>query len=101
MMYVQERSKALLKLRVMDKNKLMSDVDLGAVMTGLDALLEKPGRRVQLPLKGVHCGVWDVCQRAFKSHKIVRYSMVYGTEQYRASRAAGEAREARGAASQR
>lgn len=48
----QERPKALLKLRVMDKNKLMSDVDLGAVMTGLDALLEKPGRRVELPLKG-------------------------------------------------
>lgn len=51
-LYVQERGKALLKLRVLDKNKLMSDVDLGAVMTGLDVLLEKPGRRVELPLKG-------------------------------------------------
>lgn len=55
-LYVQERSKALLKLRVVDKNKLMSDVDLGVVMTGLDALLAKPGRRVELPLKGEGCG---------------------------------------------
>lgn len=38
---------------MMDKNKLMSDVDLGVVMTGLDALLGKPGRRVELPLKGM------------------------------------------------
>jgi Ca2+-dependent lipid-binding protein len=51
-LYVQERSKALLKLRVVDKNKLMSDVDLGVVMIGLNALLAKPGRQVELPLKG-------------------------------------------------
>lgn len=51
-LYVQQRSKVLLKLRVIDKNKLMSDVDLGVVMTGLDALLDKPGRKVELPLKG-------------------------------------------------
>lgn len=54
-LYVQQRSKALLKLRVVDKNKLMSDVDLGVVMTGLDALLAKPGRCVELPLKGAGC----------------------------------------------
>lgn len=52
-LYVQERAKALLKLRVIDKNKLMSDVDLGVVMTGLQPLLDKPGRKVELPLKGM------------------------------------------------
>lgn len=51
-LYVQQRSKAILKLRVIDKNKLMSDVDLGVVMLGLQTLLEKPGRRLELPLKG-------------------------------------------------
>jgi hypothetical protein len=51
-LYVPQRSKAVLKLRVIDKNKLRSDIDLGVVMTGLDVLLDKPGRKVELPLKG-------------------------------------------------
>lgn len=51
-LYVQQRAKAVLKLRVIDKNKLRSDIDLGVVMTGLDTLLDKPGRKVELPLRG-------------------------------------------------
>jgi hypothetical protein len=43
----------LLKLRVLDKNKLVSDVDLGVVMTSLGPLLEAPGEKVTLPLRGV------------------------------------------------
>lgn len=59
-LYVQQRPKAVLKLRVIDKNKLRSDIDLGVVMTGLDTLLDKPGRKVELPLKGGTCVVNDV-----------------------------------------
>jgi len=70
-LYVQQRSKAILKLRVIDKNKLMSDVDLGAVMTGLQTLLEKPGRRVELPLKGtVNSAVAAVAHARQQVHHI-------------------------------
>lgn len=48
----KDASQAVLRLRVVDKNKLVADVDLGAAMTGLAPLLDQPGQRVTLPLKG-------------------------------------------------
>jgi hypothetical protein len=45
--------KDVLRLRVIDKNKLISDVDLGVVMMPVAALMEQQGQQLQLDLKGV------------------------------------------------
>lgn len=51
-LYVTCASTDVLKLRVIDKNKLISDVDLGTVMVPLPQLLATPGARLELPLRG-------------------------------------------------
>jgi Ca2+-dependent lipid-binding protein len=51
-LYVSNVEKDVLRLRVIDKNKLISDVDLGVVMMPVAALMEQQGQQLQLELKG-------------------------------------------------
>jgi Ca2+-dependent lipid-binding protein len=51
-LYVTNAEKDVLRLRVIDKNKLISDVDLGVVMMPVAALIEQQGQQLELELKG-------------------------------------------------
>lgn len=51
-LYVRDASRDAVRLRVIDKNKLASDVELGLAVLPLQTLLDAPGRRVTVPLQG-------------------------------------------------
>eukprot|EP00775_Hariotina_reticulata_P003437 gene3437-3709_t len=51
-LYVPRKEKQILRLRMIDKNKLLSDVDMGTVMVPISTLTEKPGQKVTLQLRG-------------------------------------------------
>jgi hypothetical protein len=52
-LYVPRKEKQILRLRMIDKNKLLSDVDMGTVMVAISDLIEKPGQKLALQLQGV------------------------------------------------
>eukprot|EP00878_Enallax_costatus_P017820 GHUV01018726.1.p1 GENE.GHUV01018726.1~~GHUV01018726.1.p1 ORF type:complete len:547 (+),score=166.08 GHUV01018726.1:131-1771(+) len=53
-LYVTDKSRDILRLRALDKNQLLHDVDLGVVMVSVAELLENEGREMKFELKGTN-----------------------------------------------
>lgn len=70
-LYVTNTDKDVLRLRVIDKNKLMADVELGVVMVAVADLLNGEGQQLELRLRGE---LWPLCQGpTAQSNCIVKY----------------------------
>lgn len=52
-LYVTNTDRDVLRLRVLDKNNLLSDVDLGVVMISVAELLENENQEMTLELRGM------------------------------------------------
>lgn len=53
-LYITDKERDLVRLRVLDKNQLLHDVDLGVVVVSVSELLDNEGQEVRLELKGTY-----------------------------------------------